>query len=79
VEVARRHALSGGEDYELLLAVPLRSAAAFERACKRRNVRVSQIGRCTSEGLRLASRNGESLSWPPGYDHFAARVSLPKH
>ena len=38
-------ALAGGEDYELLLAVPPGRAAAFERACLRAEEPVTRVGR----------------------------------
>jgi thiamine-monophosphate kinase len=64
-------ALAGGEDYELLLAVPPEQARAFERACARRGERVTRIGRLTRERRRvLRSADGRLLPPPAGFDHF---------
>jgi thiamine-monophosphate kinase len=71
-ENVRRHprgrdlALSGGEDYALVLAVPHPKRAAFERAWPRR-VPLRRIGRFTSRrALRL---DGKRVA-PQGFDHF---------
>jgi len=64
-------ALAGGEDYELLLAVPPARARAFERECARRGERVTRIGRLTRERRRvLRSADGRLLPPPAGFDHF---------
>jgi thiamine-monophosphate kinase len=66
-------ALAGGEDYELLLAIPSGRAAAFERACARAGERVTRIGRLTRERHRvLRDPDGRLIPPPPGFDHFAA-------
>ena len=63
-------ALGGGEDYELLLAVPPARAGAFERACARAGERVSCVGRFTrGRGVRLRE-GGRPLRAPGGHDHF---------
>jgi thiamine-monophosphate kinase len=69
-------ALKGGEDYELLLAVPPARARAFERACARVGPAVTRVGVVTRErGLRFNGAPGGSgtrLRTPPsGFDHFA--------
>ncbi|MCY1031983.1 thiamine-phosphate kinase [Corallococcus sp. BB11-1] len=65
-------ALRGGEDYELLLAIPPSRARAFERACARAGEAVTPVGVLTRE-RRLALRDaaGRLLTPPPGFDHFA--------
>ncbi len=64
-------ALAGGEDYELLLAVPPRRAAAFRTACKRAQIAVTAVGEVVSgRQIVVLSPGGEALSLPPGYDHF---------
>jgi thiamine-monophosphate kinase len=72
---ALRAALLGGEDYELLLAVPGARAAAFERACARRGERVTRIGRLhLGRGMRVRDVEGRPLAAPRGgFDHFARR------
>ncbi len=70
VEAGREEALSGGEDYELLLAVPPGRAAAFERACRRAGQPVSRVGRFTRQrGVRLR-QDGRLLGARAGHDHF---------
>lgn len=64
-------ALAGGEDYELLLAVPPRRALAFERACARATERVTLIGRLLREPYRVwRDPNGRLIAPPAGFDHF---------
>jgi thiamine-monophosphate kinase len=72
---ALKAALLGGEDYELLLAVPLRRARAFEGACARAGERVTAIGRLTrGRGLRLLDAAGRPTALAAsGFDHFLAR------
>lgn len=66
-------ALAGGEDYELLLAVPPNRAGAFERACARAGERVTRIGRLTRERRAvLKDSNGRLIAPPSGFDHFRA-------
>jgi thiamine-monophosphate kinase len=69
---AWRWALAGGEDYELLIAVPARRAAAFERACRAARERVTRIGRLTG-GTALVFRHpgGRRVRPPRSFDHFA--------
>jgi thiamine monophosphate kinase len=69
---ALRWALSGGEDYELLLAVPPKKAAAFVRACRRARTAVTQVGRFSrGRGVSLVAEDGSKMSSPEGFDHFA--------
>lgn len=72
---ALRTALLGGEDYELLLAVPAARAAAFERACVRAAERVTRIGRL-HRGRTLRIRDALGRLGPPpggGFAHFGVR------
>ncbi|RYZ42223.1 MAG: thiamine-phosphate kinase [Myxococcaceae bacterium] len=65
-------ALQGGEDYELLLAVPPSKAPAFERACARAGEPVTAIGVLTRERRwTLKDGAGRLLTPPAGFDHFA--------
>jgi thiamine-monophosphate kinase len=71
-ERAVRWALCGGEDYELLVAVPPAGAAAFERHCTRLGERVSQVGVVTSGAqVKFVSPEGTMIAPPRGYDHFS--------
>lgn len=63
-------ALAGGEDYELLLAVPPERTRAFERACARAGHTVARIGQLTSSRGLVRDTSGRSLLLPRGYDHF---------
>ncbi len=68
-----RHALGDGEDFELLFSVPVRKAAAFEAAWRRRfRLKCTAIGRMTrSVGTVELLRNGESVPLlQRGYEHF---------
>ncbi|MFP2902378.1 hypothetical protein ACLEQD_39680, partial [Corallococcus sp. 4LFB] len=65
-------ALRGGEDYELLLAVPPSRRQAFERACARAGQAVTRIGVLTRERTwRIRDAGGRLLTPPAGFDHFA--------
>ena len=57
--------LSGGEDYELLLAVPEQKVAPLVRTSKQRGLALAEIGRVT----RRVGVHGLSGA-PPGHDHF---------
>jgi len=62
-------ALTGGEDYELLLFVPQERSLEFERAFQHARERVTCIGEVTrARGLRVAGAPHVRAS---GFDHFA--------
>lgn len=64
-------ALKGGEDYELLLAVPVKRAVAFERACGRAGERVTRVGRLLAGPVgHLQDLRGRALHRLAGFDHF---------
>jgi thiamine-monophosphate kinase len=64
-------ALAGGEDYELLLAVPPERTSAFERACLRGEMPVTRVGRLTRDRAgHIRDASGRSLRLPAGFDHF---------
>jgi thiamine-monophosphate kinase len=64
-------ALSGGEDYELLLAVPRRAGRRFAAAARLAGVTVTRIGALTPSGagLVLRSTTGDRPI-PEGFEHF---------
>jgi thiamine-monophosphate kinase len=64
-------ALAGGEDYELLLAVPPARTLSFERACARVGERVTRIGKVTA-GRKwvIQTEAGRQVKPPEGFDHF---------
>ena len=59
------HAMSDGEDYELLMAVPPRLTTRLRRGWKKMfpSVRLTEIGRLTEPGA-------SSTTLPTGFDHF---------
>ena len=64
-------ALAGGEDYELLLAVPPERTPAFERACLRAEEPITRVGRLTEGPVgRIRGARGQGLRLPAGFDHF---------
>ncbi len=68
-------ALSGGEDYELLCAVPPRHVERVERLRAQMECPLTRIGRFVAkrEGLRVLDETGHARPVNPlGFDHFAA-------
>jgi thiamine-monophosphate kinase len=63
-------ALSGGEDYELLLAVPRRSLRRFLAVQRLANVPATRIGALTSDLQLLIRTAGEDAPLPVGFEHF---------
>lgn len=69
---ALQRALSGGDDYELLFAVPPRRRRAFEAVAVRPGgVPVTRIGRLTADPRLLLDLGGRHVPLPSGYAHFA--------
>jgi thiamine-monophosphate kinase len=67
--------LSGGEDYELLCAVPERRAAQLRRLVPRLGCPLTWIGRVMPKtyGVHVRNVSGDDLEFPQGgFDHFAA-------
>lgn len=70
-EAAAREAAAGGEDYELLLAVPPGRAKAFERAAARAGERVTRVGVLRPDrAVRFLHPSGRTSPPPGGHDHF---------
>jgi thiamine-monophosphate kinase len=71
---ADAHALtwSGGEDYELLCAVPRRARRRFLHATGRKGLpAMTRIGICTKEpALVLVDAEGRETALPGGFEHF---------
>ena len=72
--VTPRDAVRSGEEYELLVALPRRfqerNARAFRRATR---LPLTRIGVCIAgRGVRITD-NGQRITPPRGYDHFARR------
>ena len=70
---ALRFAITGGEDYELLMAVPRRRRRAFLAAVGRAGGGVAciRIGQLTKETGVFLDRDGQRDSLPDGFSHFA--------
>jgi thiamine-monophosphate kinase len=68
--------LAGGEDYELLLAVPRRAGRRFATAARLARLTVTRIGVLTppAAGLSLATEAGDRPI-PEGFEHFKAPVA----
>ena len=69
-------ALAGGEDYELLLAVPRRAGRRFAAAARLARLPVTRIGALTpaGAGLTLATAAG-NRPIPEGFEHFRAPIA----
>ena len=64
-------ALAGGEDYELLFAVPPRQSRRFAGATRRcRDLPVTRIGRLTAEPGQWLDRSGRLEPLAAGFVHF---------
>ena len=69
-------AAEGGEDYELLLAVPPKKAPAFEAAAKTAQLDITRIGTCVS-GPGEWLWHGQKVAPPKGFDHFRMTQASP--
>jgi thiamine-monophosphate kinase len=71
-ELAREYALTGGDDYELLFAVPLARLGAMNTAIAQGLGPVTRIGSLVSgKGVRVSTRGGVMQFSGSGFDHFA--------
>jgi thiamine-monophosphate kinase len=66
-----RAALSGGEDYELLLAVSRRSMRRFLAVQRLTGLPVTRIGTLTAGSDLVLRREGVDEPLPAGFEHFA--------
>jgi thiamine-monophosphate kinase len=70
-EAALDAALTGGEDYELLFAVPRRAGRRFAVAARLARLEVTRIGALTPPGTGLVLRtDGGNRPIPEGFEHF---------
>jgi thiamine-monophosphate kinase len=64
-------ALAGGEDYELVVAIPPALLPAARRAAGRARTPLAVIGRFVrGAGVRVVGPRGERIPPPPGHDHL---------
>jgi thiamine-monophosphate kinase len=76
---ARRLALTGGEDYELLVTARPGLESWVDRLREDCGVRLTRVGTVEQgRGVRVAGANGdEDLLAPTGFDHFGSATSSP--
>jgi thiamine-monophosphate kinase len=65
-----REAISGGDDYELLVAVRPRTRGRLAAAIRDGGVALTRIGVCTPDGGVVVRRDGATEPMPRGYTHF---------
>jgi thiamine-monophosphate kinase len=65
-----REAISGGDDYELLVAVRPRTRGRLAAAVRHGGVALTRIGLCTPDGGVTLRREGATEPMPRGYIHF---------
>ncbi len=65
--------IAGGEDYELLFAVPPKKHRGFLAAAAAVGVRVTRIGALTTGDACVMSQGDEVLPMPGGFGHFASK------
>ena len=64
-------AVAGGEDYELLLAIPRRWSGRLRHVLQRvTRPALTRIGALTREQELVLVRNGQPHAWPSGFEHF---------
>ena len=64
-------ALGGGEDYELVVALPPAALQAAQAAAARARTPLTVVGRFTrGRGVRVVGARGEPLAAPAGHDHL---------
>jgi thiamine-monophosphate kinase len=66
--------LTGGDDYELLLAIAPEDATAFQAHAARCGIAVRQIGSFTDASQGLVVRGADGAEWPiaqGGWSHFS--------
>ena len=67
-------ALAGGDDYELLFAVPRKGTARFRVVTRRVAQPLTKIGEFTKDPQqRVVLRGGQTDALPKGFEHFANR------
>jgi thiamine-monophosphate kinase len=63
--------VAGGDDYELLFAVPKRSSGRLRHVVQQaRGLAITRIGELTADGGVLLRRDGRAVAMPAGFSHF---------
>jgi thiamine-monophosphate kinase len=69
--------VTGGEDYQVLAAIPPERCAEFERRAEQSGTRVTRIGIITAreDGVTATDADGRAIAFDKtGWDHFRAAV-----
>jgi thiamine monophosphate kinase len=67
-------ALAGGEDYELLFAIPKRGGGRLRNVTRQvADPALTKIGTFTKDAALIVDRNGREEELPRGYEHFKDR------
>jgi thiamine-monophosphate kinase len=63
---------TGGDDYEILAAVPREGLSAFQKQAKESGIQLTEIGVIGSgEGVEIKGRDGQPLRFKrPSFSHF---------
>ena len=67
---AVREAITGGDDYELLIAVRPRVRGRLTAALRHGGTPLTRIGTCTADRALVLRQNGAAQPLPRGYSHF---------
>ncbi|HRK24159.1 MAG TPA: AIR synthase-related protein, partial [Beijerinckiaceae bacterium] len=63
--------ITGGDDYQVLAAIPPHRSASFEQAARKAGRPVTRIGALTAAGTRIIGRDGRDLTLTRGsFSHF---------
>jgi len=62
--------ITGGDDYELLIAARPRLAGRLAAARRHGDVPLTRIGACTADRAIVLRRDGVDRTMPSGYSHF---------
>jgi thiamine-monophosphate kinase len=67
---AVNESMTGGDDYELLIAARPRLRGRLAAAERHGDVPLTRIGSCTADRAVLVRQNGANRTMPSGYSHF---------
>ena len=75
-----RHALCGGEDYELLFCAAAANREAIQRLSRRARLAITRIGKCVrGRRVLVRDRSGQMISFSAaGHDHFQTKRKAEK-
>lgn len=72
IEQARKYALSGGDDYELVFTVAAKKQSALDTLIKQSAIKITCIGDVVEQrGIQVLDSNNNAIDLPTlGYEHF---------